>query len=148
MVEGSVQSRPAPSPTLIATPTPSTSSSGATSYRPIFSASMKGQTLNLKVIQATLTRLSNGKVEFTHTGQTFIDLSEATANVHYIASVVQTKWGHDYVLVTTDGLRIEDGSGTQGMRDACLLHRTDSVCTVNILHSITTIQLQGSNSGR
>ena len=121
VVEGSAQSRQTQSSTPIATPMPSTSSSGTT-YRPIFSSSRKGQSLNLKVIQANLTRVSNGKVEFTHTGQTFIDLSESTANVHYITSVVQTKWGHDYVLVTSDGLRIEDSSGTQGMYN--LLYKT------------------------
>ena len=32
----------------------------------------------------------------------------------YITSVVQRRCGSDYVLVTADGLVIEDSSGTQG----------------------------------
>lgn len=47
-------------------------------------------------------------------GQLFVDVNESTANASYIRSVVQTKWGSQYVIVTTDGQEIEDNSGTQG----------------------------------
>ena len=56
-----------------------------------------------------------GKAEFTPQTQTFVDVTESTANVIYITTAVQRKWGSQYVLVTSDGLQIEDGSGTQGM---------------------------------
>ena len=56
----------------------------------------------------------NKKVEFHKLGQVFIDVTEGTANINYISSVVQQKFGIDYVVVTADGLRIEDSSGTQG----------------------------------
>ena len=70
--------------------------------------------INVKVIQATMKRLSSGKCEFVHLGQTFVDVIESTANVNYIKSVVQNRWGSNYILVTADGLEIEDSSGTQG----------------------------------
>ena len=59
-------------------------------------------------------RSPNGKAEFSGENQTFISISEANANVHFIQNVVQQKWGRSYVLVTSDGLPIEDSSGTQG----------------------------------
>lgn len=72
------------------------------------------QTINVKVIQASMKRLSSGKCTFTHLSQTFVDVTESTANVNYIKNVVQKRWGYNYVLVTADGLEIEDSSGTQG----------------------------------
>ena len=42
-------------------------------------------------------------------------MTEGTANIHYITSVVQQKFGSEYTVVTGDGLRIEDSSGTQGL---------------------------------
>ena len=76
--------------------------------------SKKMQTLNVKVIQASMKRLASGKCEFVHLGQTFVDITESTANVNYIKNVVQKRWGSNYILVTADGLEIEDSSGTQG----------------------------------
>ena len=52
---------------------------------------------------------------FYKTSQTFVQIDDKTANVHYLTSVVQAKWGRDYVLVTNDCLPIEDCSGTQGV---------------------------------
>ena len=57
-------------------------------------------------------RLPGGKCEFTHTGQTFINITENTANVN---NIVQRRWGPGYILVTADGLEIEDISGTHGI---------------------------------
>lgn len=59
-------------------------------------------------------RQPNGKFEFTSTSQAFIDVTDSTANVHYITNVVQKRWGTDFQLVTADGLQLEDSSGTQG----------------------------------
>lgn len=44
----------------------------------------------------------------------FTQLCEVTTNMPYILSVVREKWGPDYVLVTADGLQIEDSDGTRG----------------------------------
>ena len=80
-----------------------------------FTASRKAQSTNVKIIQASMKRLANGKVEFLAQNQTFVDVTEATANLHYISSAVQRKWGQEYSLVTSDGLKLDDSSGTQGM---------------------------------
>ena len=82
--------------------------------RPVSAISRRVQTVNVKVVKATM-KTGGGKAEFTPQTQTFVDVTESTANVNYITSAVQRKWGSQYVLVTSDGLQIEDGSGTQGM---------------------------------
>lgn len=74
-------------------------------------------TFNIKVVQASIKWLSNGKPEFHHIGQLFVDITEATANVNYILSVVQRKWGEDHTIVTADGLQLEDCCGTQGVEE-------------------------------
>jgi hypothetical protein len=43
-----------------------------------------------------------GKAEFMPQTQTFVDVTESTANVIYITTAVQRKWGSQYVLVTSD----------------------------------------------
>ena len=45
--------------------------------------------------------------------QTFIELIEATANVNHILAIIRRRWGPDYILVTQDGLQIEDSPATQ-----------------------------------
>ena len=47
--------------------------------------------------------------------QTYIDIGESTANLDYILTVVQRKWGGDIVIVTKNGLILEDSSATQGL---------------------------------
>ena len=98
-----------PSTAPIATPGPSSSA-----VRQLVPVSRKGNTINVKVTQATMKRLPNGKHEFTNTGQAFVDVTESTANVDYITNAIQRRWGSDYQLVTADGLQLEDSSGTQG----------------------------------
>ena len=70
--------------------------------------------MNVKVVQAHVSKSATGKLEFHRLGQAFIDVNESTANVFHITDVIQNKWGDDYVLVTGDGLQVEDSSGTQG----------------------------------
>lgn len=72
------------------------------------------QSITVKVVQATFKRLSNGKPDFTPENQTFVELTDSTANVHYVTSAVQHTWGAEYVMVTADGLKIDDSAGTQG----------------------------------
>ena len=89
-------------------------------YKPVGgSGKNRDPTLSLKVVQATMQQTPGGKPEFTRLSQAFIDITESTANVPFITSVIQAKWGGEYVLVTADRLQIEESSGTQGKR---LLH--------------------------
>ena len=114
VVEGLPQAA-RPAAAQVATPMPGPSGSGTTSpypYRPFFHRS-KSQTVNVKVVRASMKRLANGKCEFANHGQTFVDVTESTSNVNYIRNAVQKRWGEEYTLVTADGLEIEDSSGTQ-----------------------------------
>ena len=47
-----------------------------------------------------------------------LDISESTANVRHILEEVQQRWGEEYMLVTLDGLELEDCEGTQGKQVA------------------------------
>ena len=86
-------------------------------YKPVGgSGKNREPTLSLKVVQATMQQSPGGKPEFTRLSQAFIDITDSTANVPFITSVIRSKWGSEYVLVTADGLQIEDSSGTQGKR--------------------------------
>ena len=73
-----------------------------------------GNSSTLKVIQANVSKNVNGKLEFFKIGQMFVTLYEPTATVDYITAVIQKRWGKEYIIVTSDGLPIEDSSGTQG----------------------------------
>ena len=68
-------------------------------FKPIFSAK-RSKLVNVKIVQASLSKSSSGKPEFHKMGQAFVDVTEATADVYYIPGVVQKKWGKEYVLVT------------------------------------------------
>ncbi len=73
----------------------------------------------------TLCVSPSGKAEYTPENQVFVDVTEATANLNYITSVVQRKWGEEYSLVTCDGLKVDDSSGTQGTVVPCTLSSFD-----------------------
>lgn len=99
------------------TPGPSTSyqtQPPQPSYKPILGSRKKDE-INVKVVKATMTKLPNGKVKFNTESQTFVKLTESTANVPFISNVIQSSWGEKYMLVSNDGLEIEDSSGTQGI---------------------------------
>ena len=84
------------------------------SQRPTFSSKKSGS-VSVKIVKASFnSKCSGGKREFEKLGQTFVSVTEATANVMYVSSVIRQKWGEEYVLVTSDGLQVEDSSGTQG----------------------------------
>ena len=55
-----------------------------------------------------------GCPEFQSVSQMFVDVTESTANVMYLTHIIEEKWGSDYLLVTSDGIKVEDSSGTQG----------------------------------
>ena len=66
---------------------------------------------NLKVVQAKMTWQSAGHPDFLKLGQTFITLSESTANIHHVTTAVKAEFRHGYVLVTADGLEVRDSTG-------------------------------------
>ena len=43
----------------------------------------------------------------------FVKVTESTSNVPFISNVIQSSWGDKYMLVSNDGLEIQDSSGTQ-----------------------------------
>lgn len=100
------------STTLPSTPGPSSG------VRPIFS-SKKELSVKVKVVQASLKKLSSGKIEFTRENQTYVTVTEGTANVDYVTQAIQRKWGFNYVLVTADGLKFDDSA--QGNHIAIVL---------------------------
>ena len=65
---------------------------------------------SFKVIKADVHRIGK-KIDFQPQSQIFIDLVDSTANVD---GVVQRRWGSDYILVTQDGLQLEESPATQG----------------------------------
>ena len=66
----------------------------------------------MRVFKANVTKGPSGKLIFTKTGQAFIDVNEMTANINYITTVCQSRWGEGYKVVTADGLPIDDSAGT------------------------------------
>ena len=54
------------------------------------------------------------KIDFQPIHQTFIELLDSTANVEHILAIIRRRWGSDYMLVTQDGLPLEDAPATQG----------------------------------
>ena len=102
------------------------------SNRPFYSSNQKkSQTFNIKVVQASLKWLPNGRPEFKQLGQSFVDITEATANVQHVQSVVQGRWGPDYILVTADGVQLDDSPGTKGM---LLILKVKSALTEKFKH--------------
>ena len=75
-------------------------------------------TFNLKIVKASMQRRRNGKVDFQHESKFFVEVVESTANMDYILGAVQRKWGADPVIVTIDGLTLEDLPATQGLETA------------------------------
>ena len=119
VVEGApFQAQTIPVATAPYTPGPSSTTyqnqpASQPSYKPILGSRKKDET-NVKVVKATTTKLPNGKVKFNTESQTFVKLTESTANVPFISNAIQSIWGKKYMLVSNDGLEIQDSSGTQG----------------------------------
>lgn len=66
-----------------------------------------------KVVKADK-RVVGGKVEFTSIEAVYVDLKPGTANVNYVLAYIQNLWGSEYVIVSNDGLQIQDSSATKG----------------------------------
>jgi len=54
-----------------------------------------------------------GKPSFVCTGEIYLELSAATANVCYVSEAVRNQWGSDHTIVSIEGLEIEDCVATQ-----------------------------------
>ena len=115
---------PASSPSLTVSSSAQASGNGAlynsTPPAPAFRSvipkhsSSKGPSVSVKIIRATMESSRTGKTEFFQEAQMHIDITESTANVDYVTKEVQQRWGQNYVVVTGDGLQLEDCEGTQG----------------------------------
>lgn len=69
----------------------------------------------IKIMKAKMSvAKKGGKPDFQCTGQMYIELSLATANVGHVCEVVRKQWGSDYTVVSVEGLEIDDTSATQG----------------------------------
>ena len=79
----------------------------------------KEASVKVKVVQATIKKLPSGEMEFTSENQTYVTVTEGTANLDYVSQAIQRKWGSQYVLVTYDGLKLDDSA--QGMK-VCSIH--------------------------
>lgn len=102
----------ASSATLTARGQQSSSSLPSPFFRSVI-APKRVPSFNLKVVKAKMHR--NGrKTEFQPIHQTFIELVDSTANVEHILAIIRRRWGPDYILVTQDGLPLEDAPATQG----------------------------------
>lgn len=81
------------------------------------------KTVSIKITKATMRKPAGSgckKPEFNAISQTHIDLVDATANVEFVTGTIQRRWGDDYVLVTNDGLELEDVPATQGQLMLCI----------------------------
>ena len=82
-------------------------------FRLVVAPRRTSPSFNLKVVKAEIIRKGR-KIEFKGKQQTFIEIVDSTANVEHISGVVRRRWGSDYVIVTQDGLELEDAPATQG----------------------------------
>jgi len=70
--------------------------------------------LTLKIVKARIVKKGR-RVQFKPNLQLFMYLVESTANVDSNMAAAREEWGTDVVIVTHDGLRIEDSPATRGM---------------------------------
>ena len=75
----------------------------------------KQSTFSVKIVKANMILLANGKVEFEQLEQVHISVDDHSANVHTVNSAIHAKWGAEFVVVTGDGLEVDDSAGTQGI---------------------------------
>lgn len=74
----------------------------------------------IKIIKAKMSATKKGgKPDFQCTGQMYIELTDATANVGQVCENVRRQWGSEYTVVSTEGLEIDDSSATQGQYIKC-----------------------------
>lgn len=114
IVEGSTCSSMAAIPSGSNRVFSSSSTAGCTiSPKPV---GTKKNSINVKIVHASAKKGTgrDGRPEFKPLTQAFVEVTESTANVMYLSHIIKEKWGADHILVTADGMKIEDSSGTQG----------------------------------
>ena len=113
--------------TFSAIPTSSNSANGSSSSYAGFSSVVAKRkssdgSFSVKIVQARMTKSkAGGKIEFQRTGQAYVVTTERQASVDYILRECQSQFGDGHVLVTSDGLEINDSPGTRGQSNfACI----------------------------
>ena len=94
----------------------------------------KIKSFNVKITKALPSKRGR-KVEFTPTGQLFIEMLDSTSNVEHTLEKIKDKWGPDYLLVTSDGLKLEDSPATRGIQCYLANHSYTACMHVCILHA-------------
>ena len=83
-------------------------------FRSVLYSHKKIRSFNVKITKAILHKKGR-KPEFTATGQLYIEMLESNSNIQYALEAIRNKWGPDYILVSSDGLKIEDSAATRGI---------------------------------
>ena len=65
---------------------------------------------NVRIVLAEIDRQASGKVNFIDKGQAYIPITESVANVNYILNEVKKEWQMNLVIVTNDGVPLQDDS--------------------------------------
>ena len=94
--------------------TPSHSTNLFSTNKPLARRVSAPASFTLKLVQAKMTRRGR-KVKFQDMAQTFIELVDSTANPDFIRSIARQIWTEDFLIVTSDGLKVENCPGTQGI---------------------------------
>lgn len=94
-------------------------SSSAAESRTGVKSQRKDSSYSLRVTKAELASgwqagKSRSNLVFNQICHMYLDINESSANVTLIKAAIQRKWGHQYTLVTGDGVELEDSSGTEG----------------------------------
>ena len=75
----------------------------------------KESSFSLKITKAELTSSSaGGKANFEPISTMYLEMYESSANVTLKRAAMQRKWGQEFTLVTSDGVELEESSGTEG----------------------------------
>ena len=106
------QSSSTSNPSGSSTPIGSSTSYHGTSFRPVL-ARRPVPSHTIKVVQAKMNK--GRKITFETLDQLHIHLTESTANVDSVVSTIQQAWGSDHIIVTSDGLRIDNSPATRGI---------------------------------
>jgi len=75
---------------------------------------MKKSKFSCKIIFATMQKNGKAQPQFTEIKQTFVSLDEQSANVSCVTKLAKEKFGEEIIIVSGNGLPIEDESGTKG----------------------------------
>ena len=104
----------AASSTVSSTPS---GSSPATTILCLVVAPRKGSTFYIKIIKAKEKKSGNHKKknELLPISQVYVELTESTANLDHISSMLKRQYRHQYVIVTSDGVRLEDSPSCYSM---------------------------------